>query len=69
MLTVREDRPRLIGDLSPDIANLIEDVTADSKGRDFVTRQRKPFNFLLAQSRSGGAHGPDPVQMLLQNGG
>ena len=33
MLTVREDRPRLIGDLSPDIAKLIEDVTADSKGR------------------------------------
>jgi hypothetical protein len=33
MLTVREERPRLISDLEPDIAKLIEDVTADSKGR------------------------------------
>ena len=27
------ERPRLISELSPDIAKLIEDVTADSKGR------------------------------------
>ena len=33
MLTVTKERPRLISELSPDIAKLIEDVTADSKGR------------------------------------
>jgi hypothetical protein len=33
MLTLRKQRPRLLSDLSPDIAKLIEDVTADSKGR------------------------------------
>jgi hypothetical protein len=33
MLTVKKERPRLISELSPDIAKLIEDVTADSKGR------------------------------------
>jgi hypothetical protein len=33
MLTVKTERPRLISELSPDIAKLIEDVTADSKGR------------------------------------
>jgi hypothetical protein len=33
MLTVREERPRLISDLAPEVAQLIEDVTADSKGR------------------------------------
>jgi hypothetical protein len=33
MLTVRKERPRLISELSPDIAKLIEDVTVDSKGR------------------------------------
>jgi hypothetical protein len=32
-LTVKKERPRLISELSPDIAKLIEDVTADSKGR------------------------------------
>jgi len=30
---VKKERPRLISELSPDIAKLIEDVTADSKGR------------------------------------
>jgi hypothetical protein len=30
---VPKERPRLISELSPDIAKLIEDVTADSKGR------------------------------------
>ena len=29
----RKERPRLISDLAPDIAKLIEDVTADHKGR------------------------------------
>jgi hypothetical protein len=33
LLTVKKERPRLISELSPDIAKLIEDVTADSKGR------------------------------------
>jgi hypothetical protein len=33
MLTVREERPRLISDLAPEVAQLIEDVTIDSKGR------------------------------------
>ncbi len=33
MLTVKKERPRLISELSPDIAKLIEDVTVDSKGR------------------------------------
>jgi hypothetical protein len=33
MLTVKKERPRLISELSPDIAKLIEDVTYDSKGR------------------------------------
>jgi hypothetical protein len=33
MLMVKKERPRLISELSPDIAKLIEDVTADSKGR------------------------------------
>jgi hypothetical protein len=33
MLTVREERPRLISDLAPEVAQLIEDVTVDSKGR------------------------------------
>ena len=33
ILTVKKERPRLISELSPDIAKLIEDVTADSKGR------------------------------------
>ena len=32
-LTVCEERPRLISELSPDIAKLIEEVTYDSKGR------------------------------------
>jgi hypothetical protein len=32
MLTVKE-RPRLISDLAPEVAQLIEDVTYDSKGR------------------------------------
>jgi hypothetical protein len=32
MLTVKKERPRLISELSPDIAKLIEDVTAHSKG-------------------------------------
>ncbi len=30
---MKKERPRLISELSPDIAKLIEDVTADSKGR------------------------------------
>jgi hypothetical protein len=33
MLTVKKERPRLISELSPDTAKLIEDVTVDSKGR------------------------------------
>jgi hypothetical protein len=33
MLTVTKERPRLISELSPDIAKLIENATADSKGR------------------------------------
>jgi hypothetical protein len=33
MLTVKKERPRLISELSPDIAKLIEDITIDSKGR------------------------------------
>jgi hypothetical protein len=33
VLTVKKERPRLISELSPDVAKLIEDVTADSKGR------------------------------------
>jgi hypothetical protein len=33
MLTLKEERPRLISELSPDIAKLIEDMTFDSKGR------------------------------------
>ena len=33
MLTVREERPRLISDPAPEVAQLIEDVTIDSKGR------------------------------------
>ena len=33
MLTVRKERPRLVSELSSDIAKLIEDVTVDSKGR------------------------------------
>jgi hypothetical protein len=33
MLTVKKERPRLISELSPAIAKLVEDVTADSKGR------------------------------------
>jgi hypothetical protein len=33
MRTERKERPRLISDLAPDIAKLIDDVTADSKGR------------------------------------
>jgi hypothetical protein len=33
MRTERKERPRLISELSPDIAKLIEDVTIDSKGR------------------------------------
>jgi hypothetical protein len=37
MLTVREERPRLISDLAPEVAQLVEDVTIDRKGR-FVPR-------------------------------
>jgi hypothetical protein len=33
MRVERKERPRLISELSPDIAKLIEDVTYDSKGR------------------------------------
>jgi hypothetical protein len=33
MLKVKKERPRLISELSPDIARLIEDVTVDRKGR------------------------------------
>ena len=33
MRVERKERPRPISELSPDIAKLIEDVTADSKGR------------------------------------
>ena len=33
MRVERNERPRLISELSPDIAKLIEDVTYDSKGR------------------------------------
>jgi hypothetical protein len=33
MLKVKKERPRLLTDLPPDIARLIEDVTIDSKGR------------------------------------
>src|SRR5436190_5947812 len=33
MLTVKKESPRLISELSPDIAKLIEEVTVDSKGR------------------------------------
>jgi hypothetical protein len=33
MLTVKKERPRLISELSPDIAKLIEDVTVDGRGR------------------------------------
>jgi hypothetical protein len=33
MVTVREERPRLISDLAPEVAQLIEDVTVDRKGR------------------------------------
>ena len=33
MLKVKKERPRLLSDLPPDIARLIEDVTIDSKGR------------------------------------
>jgi hypothetical protein len=33
MLTVREERPRLISDLAPEVAQLIEDVTVDGRGR------------------------------------
>ena len=33
MLTVKEERPRLISNLAPEVAQLIEDVTIDSKGR------------------------------------
>jgi hypothetical protein len=31
--TARTTRPRLISDLAPEVAQLIEDVTIDSKGR------------------------------------
>ena len=33
MLKVKKERPRLLSDLPPDIARLVEDVTIDSKGR------------------------------------
>jgi hypothetical protein len=33
MLTVKKRRPRLLSDLPPDIARLIEDVVIDGKGR------------------------------------
>ena len=33
ILTVKKERPRLLSDLPPDVAKLIEDVTIDSKGR------------------------------------
>ena len=33
MLTVREERPRLISDLAPEVAQLIEDVTVGGRGR------------------------------------
>ena len=33
MLKVKKERPRLLSDLPPEIARLIEDVTIDSKGR------------------------------------
>jgi hypothetical protein len=33
MLTVKTERPRLISDLAPELAQVIEDVTIDSKGR------------------------------------
>ena len=36
-----KERPRLISDLAPDIAKLIEDVTADSKGRLMPKRYGK----------------------------
>ena len=32
MRVERKERPRLISELSPDVAKLIEDVTVDSKG-------------------------------------
>jgi hypothetical protein len=33
LLTVKNERPRLISDLAPEMAQVIEDVTIDSKGR------------------------------------
>jgi hypothetical protein len=33
MLTVKTERPRLISDPAPELAQVIEDVTIDSKGR------------------------------------
>jgi hypothetical protein len=33
MRVERKERPRLISDLAPEVAQLIEDVTFDSKGR------------------------------------
>jgi hypothetical protein len=42
MLTVREERPRLISDLAPEVAQLIEDVTVDRKGRLIPRLYSKP---------------------------
>jgi hypothetical protein len=37
----RKERPRLISDLAPEVAQLIEDVTVDSKGRAIPKLHRK----------------------------
>jgi hypothetical protein len=40
MLTVKKERPRLISELSPDIAKLIEDVTVGGEVRPLAAGSR-----------------------------
>jgi hypothetical protein len=53
----RKERPRLISDLAPEVAQLIEDVTVDSRGRAIPKLHRKRLKRVAgdAQYRAAGA--------------
>jgi hypothetical protein len=59
-VAVREERPRLISDLAPEVAQLIEDVTVDRKGR-LIPRlySRVQANAELRKMLDIGGKGPE----------
>ncbi len=66
MRVERKERPRLISELSPDVAKLIEDVTVDSKGHAIskLFSKLQAFRELRAMLNIGRPEQPTDVSRL-----